>query len=132
MRKTTLSLALFSVLVIGCPGAGAAGGAADLEGARGHALPAGPASGTATAADALEAGPATQEPGVRCDGSGPCTELETQLPLRVLPRPLSHVYKDRREAPDGIEQSNVKAFHPLYVYAREGIDVSDPANPKGW
>ena len=91
-----------------------------------------PAAWAAGAADALEGGPATDEPAVRCEGKGPCIEAGTQLPLRVLPRPLSNLYKERAENPAGIAQANVKAFHPLYVYAREGVDVSDPANPKGW
>ena len=107
-----------------------AGGADALEGTAGpaQAPPAGPGSG----ADALEGGGATEEPAVRCDGQGPCIETGTQLPLRALPRPLSNLYAERTQTPDGIVQANVRAFHPLYVYAREGLDLSDPGNPKGW
>lgn len=93
--------------------------------------PAGSAPGAA-GADALEGGGATEEPALRCEGKGPCIEVGTQLPLRVLPRPLSNLYKDRSETPGGIVQSNVKAFHPLYVYAREAVDISDPGSPQGW
>jgi hypothetical protein len=134
MRTTTLSLAITAALLAGSSGTLAAGTAADLEGTQGHsrAATAAPVPAGAASADTLEGGPLTQEPGVRCDGGKPCTEAETLLPLRVLPRPLSHVYKERREVPDAIAQSNVKAFHPLYVYAREGVDLRDPANPKGW
>ena len=140
-----LTLSLSAVLA---PPALAAGGADALEGAGATAgeaaapaaaAPATPnapftakAAGAPTGADALEGGPATDEPVVRCDGKGPCLEVGTQLPLRALPRPLSNLYRERAESPAGVAQANVKAFHPLYVYAREGVDLSEPANPKGW
>ena len=145
MRHLNTALALTLALAGTCPAAGAAGAADALEGSGapaaagappGAAVPAGAAAlagkAAASGADALEGGPATDEPAVRCEGKGPCIEVGTQLPLRVLPRPLSNLYKERAENPAGVAQANVKAFHPLYVYAREGVDVSDPANPKGW
>lgn len=144
MRHLNTALALTLALAGTCPAAWAAGAADALEGTGAPAAagappgavgPAGAAlagKAAASGADALEGGPATDEPAVRCEGKGPCIEAGTQLPLRVLPRPLSNLYKERAENPAGIAQANVKAFHPLYVYAREGVDVSDPANPKGW
>ena len=42
------------------------------------------------------------------------------------------MYKSQKAAPDNIAQANVRAFWPLYVFAREGLDLSDPAAPSGW
>jgi serine/threonine-protein kinase PpkA len=111
------------------PTASWSGGADVLEAGPGPAVVAAPPD---AGPDSLESGPATDEPGVRCEGKGPCLELGTGLALRVLPRPLSHIYRNPQEQPDAIVQANVRAFHPLYVYARQGVDLSDPGAPKGW
>ncbi|MGM0760992.1 MAG: VWA domain-containing protein, partial [Thermodesulfobacteriota bacterium] len=70
--------------------------------------------------------------GISCPQGSVCLEEETQLPLRVLPRPFSHIYSRPQAEEEGIVQANVPAFHPLYVFARQGVDVSDPAAPAGW
>lgn len=69
---------------------------------------------------------------VVCNGQGVCREKLTGLPFRLLPRSFSNVYKSKSAANDNIAMENVRAFYPLYVFAREDIDLSDPANPKGW
>lgn len=95
-------------------------------------------SGSGLNLDALEgdgdgsaAATATEAPTVRCDGSGPCIEEATQLPLRVLPRPFASLYAQPDSAAN-VLAANIPAFNPLYVYARDNIDLSDPANPGGW
>ena len=67
-----------------------------------------------------------------CSDEGVCREKLTGLPFRLLPRSFSNVYKTKNAANDNIAIENVRAFYPLYVFAREDIDLSDPTNPKGW
>ncbi|MFO7717114.1 MAG: vWA domain-containing protein [Desulfohalobium sp.] len=77
----------------------------------------------------------TETPGktdVLCSPGDVCLEAETRLPLRVLPRPFSHIYERAVADPDNIALANVPAFHPLYVFARPDLDLSDPAAPGGW
>jgi len=64
------------------------------------------------------------------DSAKVCRQAETSLPLRALPRAFSNIY----DAPDSykVAFSNITAFYPLYVFERQDIDLSDPANPKGW
>ncbi|MBK1646496.1 hypothetical protein CKO25_17960 [Thiocapsa imhoffii] len=50
--------------------------------------------------------------------------------MRILPRPFSNIYKDKAEG--DIVQENVRAFYPLYVFARDDLDASVPNDPKGW
>jgi serine/threonine-protein kinase PpkA len=69
---------------------------------------------------------------VDCDGQGGCREKLTGEPFRVLPRSFSNVYRDKTTATDNIAVENVRAFYPVYVFAREEIDFSAPADPKGW
>lgn len=69
---------------------------------------------------------------IECSGTAVCREAETMLPLRALPRPASNVYKTQSAAADAILLENVKAFSPLFVFDRKDIDLSDPADPKGW
>lgn len=68
----------------------------------------------------------------QCSGSEVCRETSTGLPFRILPRSFSDVYKSQRASPDNIVKASVRAFWPLYVFAREGLDLSDPAAPNGW
>ena len=105
---------------------------AALEGTAGH-------QPAATGANALEGGGSaaaattpTVEDGIRCEATGPCMELSTQLPLRALPRPFSSLYRDAQAAADGVVRANLPAFKPLYVFERKGLDLSDPTEPKGW
>jgi hypothetical protein len=92
-------------------------------------------------ADALEGGATatadgtgtgTGEPDVVCDGGAPCMETGTGLPLRVLPRPLSNLYGEATAEQGAVLRANLPAFKPLYVFARQDVDLSDPANPTGW
>ena len=100
----------------------------DLEGDHGH----GPSG-----LDALEGTHghdemAVQDDGVICPEDSVCLEAETQLPLRLLPRPFSHVYSEPAADSDNIVIANIPAFHPLFVFERRDIDMSDPASPGGW
>ncbi|WP_240480953.1 vWA domain-containing protein [Ectothiorhodospira sp. BSL-9] len=105
-----------------------------LEGTVGHA----PAGGTPSLWDLEgDAGhaPAASEArddGIRCAGEGPCVEVSTELALRVLPRPFSHVYAQREADESAIIQANVAAFRPLYVFAREGVELDRAGDPLGW
>ena len=86
--------------------------------------------GGLSGADALE-GSVSAAP-IECNGSAPCIERSTGLPLQLLPRPFSNIYLDREADADKVARANVAAFRPLYVFAREGIDLSHPAEPQGW
>lgn len=70
--------------------------------------------------------------GYECyDGKKVCREQSTSMPLKVLPRAFAGLY----EKPNGTKKflaKPLKAFRPLYVFARQDIDTSDPDNPKGW
>jgi hypothetical protein len=70
--------------------------------------------------------------GFECKANQVCREIGTNLPLRILPRSFSNVYKRRKASEQNIVKANVRAFYPLYVFGREGIDCSDPINPEGW
>lgn len=86
--------------------------------------------GGGSSADALE-GSINASP-VECDGTSPCIETTTGLPMQVLPRPFTNIYLNQQADADGVAQANIEAFRPLYVFARDAIDLSDPAEPKGW
>lgn len=86
--------------------------------------------GAPASADALEGGISASP--VKCDGESPCIETATGLPLQVLPRPFTNIYLEQKADADAVAQANVAAFRPLYVFAREGIDLSNPAEPQGW
>ena len=71
-----------------------------------------------------------QEGEVICKAGDVCREQKTGLPLRVLPRPFSHVYAG---AEDGATvEDNVPAFHPFYVVQRKDVDFSNIKEPAGW
>jgi hypothetical protein len=116
-------------------GVGVPGGATGADALEG--LSTTPPSG----ADALEGGgpgaagaaaAAAAGPDIVCEAGAPCMETATQLPLRVLPRPLSNLYAQATVNPDGVVQANMPAFRPLYVFERLDVDLTDPANPTGW
>lgn len=69
---------------------------------------------------------------VTCKGDGVCREAETAQPLRVLPKSFSHVYKSKQADADNIAIENVPAYQALYVFARDELDLSKPAEPQGW
>jgi len=77
-------------------------------------------------------GALSDAPAVSCDPEGVCRESGTGLPLRLLPRPLSHIYAKPDRA-GGMVRENVPAFFPpLYVFARRDLDFSDHSAPRGW
>lgn len=88
--------------------------------------------------DALEGGGSRQDAGgvipsgITCDGKMVCMETATKLPLRVLPRPFSHLYTVAQAEKDKIAKANLPAFKPWYVFQRKDLDMSDAANPQGW
>lgn len=60
-----------------------------------------------------------------------CREKTTGMPLKALPRAFPTVY-NRPNGSKIILRKPIKAFRPLYVFARKDVDTSDPDNPKGW
>lgn len=56
-------------------------------------------------------------------------EGKKSLPLRVLVRPFSNVYKEAKEDSPKV-QENVPAFQPFYVYTQP--PASDSEQPTGW
>jgi len=90
--------------------------------------------GSLVLAAALAAGPvlAAAPLEIRCPDKGVCREVQTGMPLKILPRPFSNIY-DRPDAQAAkVLQENVRAFYPLYVFAREGVDTTSANDPKGW
>ena len=69
---------------------------------------------------------------ISCQSGSVCREKSTLLPLRALPRPFSPMYKSQDASDNNILAANVKAFSPVYVFAREEVDYSNPTDPKGW
>lgn len=102
---------------------------ADLEGTQGHA----PADGLAALeGDVGHVGATPPDDGIVCQPGSPCLEAATQLPLRILPRPFSAMYRDAAASEDGIVLANVPAFRPLYVFDRQNLDLSQASDPRGW
>ena len=70
--------------------------------------------------------------GYECsNGKKICREKTTGMPLKALPRAFPTLY-DNPNGSKVITKKPIKAFRPLYIFARQGIDTSDPDNPKGW
>jgi hypothetical protein len=69
---------------------------------------------------------------VNCPEKGVCREAKTAMPLKILPRPFSNVYQAKLEDNGSIVSANVRAFYPLFVFAREDLDASVPNDPNGW
>jgi hypothetical protein len=84
------------------------------------------------ATQAASAGRAETLPDIQCDGHAVCREPGTGLPFRVLARAFSKAYQGRQADEAALVRSAIPALTPLYVFAREDLDLSDPANPKGW
>ncbi len=62
---------------------------------------------------------------------GLCRQTVTRVPLKVLPRPNSSIWKER--AIDGeVVVPVAPALSPLFVFAREGVDEADADGTKGW
>ncbi len=69
---------------------------------------------------------------VVCEGGSVCRETSTHLPLRVLPRPFSNLYKQPVADKAQLLRANLPAFRPWYVFQRKDLDLSDPLQAKGW
>jgi len=69
-------------------------------------------------------------PDIDCKPGDVCRERKTGLPLRILPRPFSHVYAGPEDG--STVEENVPAFHPFYVLQRKDLDFSNVKEPKGW
>ena len=104
----------------------------ELEGAAGHAQPAGLDALEGAAGHGGAAALAALDDGVSCSAGAPCIETTTQLPLRVLPRPFSNMYREAAVDEASVVRANVQAFHPLFVFDRQGVDLSVPSDPRGW
>lgn len=64
-------------------------------------------------------------------GQAVCRNQGSDLPARVLTRPLAKVYD--RPSPDArVVHGNLPPFNPWFVFDRRGVDLSDPIQPKGW
>ena len=70
--------------------------------------------------------------GVQCDGTQVCREISTRLPMQVLPRSFSNVYRTQNTAADNIVVANIQPFRPLYVFKMEAVDLSITDAPLGW
>ena len=69
---------------------------------------------------------------VACSGDGSvCRFVETDLRARVLVRPgaILHAEPSDDSAP---VVSNPKPFYPWFIFAVDGVDLTDPENPRGW
>ncbi len=69
--------------------------------------------------------------GVECPGEGTCIVEATGQPLRILPRSFAALYEGP-EADADVLSNAVSAFKPAFVFDRQGVDLSDPTDPKGW
>ncbi|MCG5502195.1 vWA domain-containing protein, partial [Ectothiorhodospira lacustris] len=122
--------AVWLVLLLSVP---ALADLAALEGTTGHPPP-------TSALWALEgteghetaSGGSVREDDIRCTGDVPCVEIATDLALRGLPRPFSHIYREPRVEEGMIAVANVPAFRPLYVFERSDLDFTQGADPRGW
>ncbi len=87
----------------------------------------------ATVLGALSAGNgwASDVPPLDCQPGEVCQELGKQLPARVLSGPFSLIYKEKSTSQDAILSDKVAPFSPLYIFAREDIDFSNPSDTKG-
>ncbi len=103
---------------------------ADLEGTQGHA-PDGLSALEGTAGHAGAGGQPVDD-GIVCQPGSPCQETATQQPLRVLPRPFSSIYREAAVDQGAVVMANVPAFKPLFVFDRQGLDLSRPEEPLGW
>lgn len=128
-RKAMLAAALLAL-----SGAGAQADLNKLEGDAGHAPASGLSAleGTQGHADAAPLAALALADGIACEAGAACMETATQLPLRVLPRPFSKLFRDAAADDAAVVSANMPAFHPLYVFERRALDLSAPADPKGW
>lgn len=84
----------------------------------------------AQTADDLEGGISASA--IKCDEVTPCIETATGLSVQLLPRPFANIYRDRQADADQVVLANVEAFRPLYVFARDEVDLTNPSEPQGW
>lgn len=65
-----------------------------------------------------------------CKDGKVCRHNTTKLPLLGLPRPFATLYADNTG--ETVLSSNVRAFQPLFIFARQDLDFSNPAEAQGW
>jgi len=142
LARRVFRLTLFLILLVVCCPVSAP--SSNLEGAQGNVHPQGASAlegtqgqGPTVDLSALEgtAGHSTNQPlndGIVCQPGSPCTETATHVPLRVLPRPFSNIYREAVVDQEAVVLANMPAFKPLYVFDRRGIDYSEPDSPQGW
>src|SRR5438128_1069468 len=76
--------------------------------------------------------PASTAPNdVTCESGDVCRIVKTRLPLRVLPRVNSNIYRDK-DSNSPVIEANVPAFVPLFVFDRAAVSYDDPIRPRGW
>ncbi|MCA1794330.1 MAG: VWA domain-containing protein [Desulfobacteraceae bacterium] len=121
---TILCLVIFSRTVM-------ATDPSSLEGTAGHAKMDSLSALEGTVGHAVTAAQ-QEDDGIICQPGALCLETATQLPLRVLPRPFSNLYRETTVSEENIILANVPAFHPLYVFARQGLDLRQASAPLGW
>jgi len=69
---------------------------------------------------------------VECKSGDLCRIKKSRLPLRVLPRVDSVVYKEARDGSE-VEEGGIRPFSPLFVFERIDVDYNtNPLNPTGW
>ena len=141
MKKSEMRNLLIATVVSGLLSVGPALAATGADALEGGAAGADALEGSApSGADALEGGhggaDALEGGGealpFACDGSTPCIERATGLPMQLLPRPFANIYQERSADPAQVVKANVPAFQPLFVFAREGVDHTNPGEPEGW
>lgn len=70
---------------------------------------------------------------IHCSNDGSvCREQGTNLPLRVLPKPFSTIYKNPVVTKDEIVDDNVKAFSPLFAFKIKETSMSETGEMAGW
>lgn len=126
--------AMLAAMLVALSVGGAQADLNKLEGDEGHAPASGLSAleGTQGHGDAAEAAAFALADGVACEAGAVCMETATQLPLRVLPRPFSKLFRDAAADDGAVISANMPAFHPLFVFERRALDLSATADPKGW
>ena len=68
---------------------------------------------------------------VVCEAGDLCRIKKSRLPLRLLPRVDSVVYKEPRDDSE-VAEGGIQPFSPLFVFERIDVSYDDPINPTGW
>lgn len=125
MKRPVLLLAVFMLIISALPSVAAEMGDADSS-----VMVSANSGGTAAAPDGNSAPVADSTPAPSGERRKPVKiREESPLPLRVLTRAMSSLYKDPNEASE-VVQSNLPTFAPYFVYTRPGGE--DRAQEQGW